>query len=463
MVAVINFSSNLRNVMNYNENKLKQESLVKDAAGKTLKKAEFIHSSGYAKDTNKLGFSDRFKRLEKQIGLNERWKKSVVHISLNFDPSEKDRLEKNPELLKQIADTYMQKIGFGNQPYLVYKHNDAGHPHVHIVSTIIRNDGTPINTHNIGRNVSNPARKEIEQMFGLVIADDRKQKEAFRLEPINAQKVVYGRSETKRAITNVLDAVLNAYKYTLLSELNAVLKQYNVMADSGGDNSRINKKKGLVYRVLDENGNKVGVPIKSSDLYSKPGLKFLQPRFDKNEILRKPFKARVKNAIDLALLKSTITNIEEFQEALRRQKIQVVVRQNKEGRIYGLTFIDHNPQSKSVFNGSDLGKQYSAAGIEERLKREKLVVKETGQKQKPLPQPVLLPKAPEKPEKSIPVSQSKKQSIPPKNIIPASPGIQAEHNKNELLSELIKPEYAPDSIPSELKRKRKRKKKRLHL
>ena len=462
MVAVINFSASLRNVMNYNENKLKQDSQAKDAGGKTLKKAEFIHSSGNAKDTTELLFSDRFKRLEKQMALNERWKKSVVHISLNFDPSEKERFEKDKELLNRIADTYMGKLGFANQPYLVYKHNDAGHPHIHIVSTIIRKDGTPINTHNIGKDVSNPARKEIEQIFGLVIADDRKQKEAFRLEPINAQKVIYGKSETKREITNVLDAVLNAYKYTSLSELNAILKQYNVMADSGGDNSRINMKKGLVYRVLDENGNKVGVPIKASDIYSKPGLKYLQPRFDKNEILRRPFKVRVKNTIDLALLKSTVKTIEELQEALRRQKIQVVIRQNKDGRIYGLTFIDHNPQSKSVFNGSDLGKQYSAAGIEERLKKEKLVVKETGQKQEQLPKPVPLLTAAIKPEKSIPVHRSNKQSIPQKETIPVSE-IQPDHNKNELLSELIKPEYTPDSIPSELKRKRKRKKKRLHL
>jgi hypothetical protein len=205
------------------------------------------------------------------------------------------------------------------------------------------------------------------------------------------------------------------------------------------------------------------VPIKASDMYSKPGLKYLQPRFEKNEILRKPFKVRVKNAIDLALLKSTVSTIEELQEALRRQKIQVVFRQNKDGRIYGLTFIDHNPQSKSVFNGSNLGKQYSAAGIEERLKKEKLVVNETVQKQEQLPKPLHLPTATAKPEKSIPVSQSKKQGVPPKNIIPASQVIQLEHNKNEVLSELIKPEYAPDSIPSELKRKRKRKKKRLHL
>lgn len=462
MVAVINFSTSIRNVMNYNENKLKQDTQLKDDDGKTLKKAEFIHSSGYAKDTDKLGFTDRFKRLEKQMALRERRKKSVVHISLNFDPSEKDRLDKDKELLKKIADTYMQKIGFANQPYLVYKHNDAGHPHIHIVSTIIQNNGIPIETHNIGENVSNPARKDIEQLFGLVIADDRKQKEAYRLQPVDAQKILYGKSETKRAITNVLDAVLPYYKYTSISELNAVLKQYNVLADTGSENSRVNKNKGLVYRVLDENGNKVGVPIKSSDIYSKPGFKFLEPKFEKNEILRKPFKARIKNAIDLALLKSTVTNIEQLQDALRRDRIQVVVRQNKEGKIYGLTFIDHNPQSKAVFNGSDLDhkKQYSASGILDRLSKDKLTVKDAIQKQEPQ-QVSLPPKSIE--VKPIPTPQTKKQKIPPKTNIPVSQSTVPDHNKNELLSELIKPEYSPDSIPSELKRKKKKKRKRLHL
>jgi hypothetical protein len=467
MVAVINFSASLRNVMNYNEHKLKQDSDVKDADGKILKRAEFIHSSGYAKDTNNLGFTDKFKRLEKQMALRERRPKSVVHISLNFDPSEKERLDKDKDLLKQIADTYMQKIGFGNQPYLVYKHNDAGHPHIHIVSTLIRNNGTAIDTNNIGRNISEPARKEIEQLFGLVVADDRKQKEAFRLQPIDSQKVIYGRSETKRAITNVLDSVLNYYKYTSLSELNAVLNLYNVAADSGGENSKVNQKKGLVYRVLDQYGNKIGVPIKASDFYNKPGLKYLQARFQKNEDLRKPFKARVRNAIDLALRKSTVTNIEQLKEALRRDKIQIVVRKNKEGRIYGLTFIDHDPKSKCVFNGSDLGKQYSVAGIEERLVKEKFVVKESVQKQEQpkqkVPENIPLPSTKSIGKTTQPISQTKTEKIQPKSKVPALEPSPPTSQPNQLLLELIKPEYSPDTIPADLKRKKKRKRKRLHL
>src|SRR6266540_1956607 len=110
MVAIINFNASLRNTLNYNENKLKQDSRIKDVNGQPLKKAEFIHSSGFAKDTDKLGFTDKFKHLEKQMRLDDKWNKKVVHISLNFEPSEKKRLDTDKELLKQIADTYMQKI-----------------------------------------------------------------------------------------------------------------------------------------------------------------------------------------------------------------------------------------------------------------------------------------------------------------------------------------------------------------
>lgn len=130
MVAVIKFSSSLKNVLNYNETKLKQEVVVKDEKGqeKKIKKAAFIHASGYAKDTEKLGYTDKEKRIQKLMQLRESRQRSVVHISLNFDPSEK--LDQNR--LREIADAYMQKIGFGDQPYLVYEHKDAGHPHIHV-------------------------------------------------------------------------------------------------------------------------------------------------------------------------------------------------------------------------------------------------------------------------------------------------------------------------------------------
>jgi len=460
MVAVIKFSSSLQNVLNYNENKLKQDTDLKDENGKLLKKAEFIHSSGFAKDTEKLVFTDKFKRIEKQMNLSETRKRSVTHISLNFDPSEKKKLDN--ETLKQIADMYMQKIGFGNQPYLVYKHNDAGHPHIHIVSTIIKNDGRPIETHNIGKNFSEPARKEIEQLFGLVVADKRKQKEVLDVRPVNAEKIQYGKSETKRAITNVLDAVLFGYKYTSLSELNAVLKQYNVMADQGKENSRVQRNNGLVYRILDPHGNKIGIPIKASKIYCNPGMKLLEPRFKKNEELRKPHKQRVRNAIDLALSKRTLVTIEDLQRTLQRDKIQLVIRRNAEGRLYGLTLIDY--QTKCVFNGSDLGPKYSASAVENRLwvdakketqkqeqKQSQLPATAPTQKDQPVPLDIPIVKETKR-GKQIPFNtQSSKLEL-----LPPEPGGKG------LLRELMKPESSSGTIPDQ-NRKRKRKRKRIHL
>src|SRR6478735_9855288 len=154
MIAIIKISASPRNVLQYNENKLKENV------------AQLIHSGNFLKDTEQLGFTDKIGTFEKLNSLNENTRLKTLHISLNFDPSEK--LEK--EKLQQIADTYMQKIGFGNQPYLVYQHHDAGHPHIHIVTTNIQRNGKRISVHNIGRNQSEKARQEIEAKFKLVKA-----------------------------------------------------------------------------------------------------------------------------------------------------------------------------------------------------------------------------------------------------------------------------------------------------
>ena len=138
MVAVIKGGRSLRNALQYNEHKL------------TQKKAVLIHSANYGKDTDLLGFSDKIRRLETLAARNEKTKVNSVHISLNFDPSEKIPVDK----LREIGDAYMQKIGFGVQPYLVYQHHDAGHPHIHLVTTNIRKDGSRIKLHNIGRSHS---------------------------------------------------------------------------------------------------------------------------------------------------------------------------------------------------------------------------------------------------------------------------------------------------------------------
>jgi hypothetical protein len=337
----------MRRALNYNEKKVQRGI------------AECIHAGNYLKELPDMNFYHKMERFQKQIELNQRAKTNTLHISLNFDPSEKLSKEK----LTAIAEDYMEKIGFVSQPYLVYMHNDAGHPHIHILTTNIQMDGRRIDTFNIGKNQSERARLELELKYELVKAKGRQHKKELFHEKTLTQKLNYGKSDLKRSITNVLDSVLRQYKYTSLAELSALLRQYNIAADRGLENSRTFKNKGLYFRALDKNGNKIGVPIKASSIYSKPTLKNLEKKFAENELKRIPDLQKLRTAIDWTLVKPK-KSLEEFILALEKERVTVVVRRNEKGLVYGLTYIDHN--TKSIFNGSDLGKEYSAKRILER-------------------------------------------------------------------------------------------------
>jgi hypothetical protein len=361
MVAVIKTGNSVHNIFNYNENKVKEGT------------AECIGEGNYPLEAAKLTGSMKLNRLLKQNALNENVKRNSVHISLNFDPSESAL---SNEKMLEIGSEYMQKIGFGNQPYLIYRHYDAGHPHLHLVSVKVREDGTRIDMQNIGRNQSEAARKEIEKVFGLVQAQGKKNTRHELIKPVVLSKIKYGRTESKSAVQSVLDHVLPAYKYKSLSELNAVLGLYNVKADRGEENSRIFKTNGLVYRTLDENGKPVGVPLKSSGFYSKPTLKFLQMKFLQNTKTATD-KKRIANAVDLILLGRSVS-LSDLELKLRKEGINMVFRKSSKGQLYGITYVDHT--SKCVINGSDLGKPYSAKLIEQRCR-----LSFENEKEKPIP------------------------------------------------------------------------------
>ncbi|MCD0475260.1 hypothetical protein LPB87_12725 [Flavobacterium sp. EDS] len=148
-----------------------------------------------------------------------------------------------------------------------------------MITNNIQRDGKRIDIHLLGIRKSEPARKEIEETFSLVKAEWRNTKEHFSLDPVVIGRIQYGKTESKKAINDVLNEVLFAYKYSSLPELNAVLNQYNVNAERGSEESRVFKNNGLLYKILDENSKPVGVSIKASDFYSKLTLKFLEERF----------------------------------------------------------------------------------------------------------------------------------------------------------------------------------------
>ena len=417
MVAKITVPSSIKRALNYNEQKVAQG------------KAECLLASGFLKDAPELNVYEKLARFEDLISLNQRASTNTVHISLNFAEGENLAAEK----LKEIADAYIEKIGFSGQPFLVYEHQDAGHPHLHIVTTNIRRDGKRISLHNLGKGASSKARKELEVQFALIPAGAKKKKvELAEAQFFPAQKVTYGKLPTKQAITNVLAAVLPHYKFSSLPELNAVLRRYNVMADRGSENSVIYRTGGLVYRVLDETGAKVGVPVKASAIYNKPTLASLEQKFRENAVHKESYKKQLQTALDWVLLKPP-QGLASFEKALGKENISLVLRQNEQGMVYGLTYIDH--RSKCVFNGSDLGKGYSAKGVMETcgLSPEKNTAKTLHPEYAPLP------------------------------TVKHSQGQNDKWNKDvalSILEGLLKTEQSPMNIPFALRKGTRKKRKR---
>jgi hypothetical protein len=352
MFPKINISRNLKNAFNYNECKL------------SCGKSELIHAANFLKLPHQMDKDYRWNRFEKLMLQNERVQRKATHISLSFHSSEQKKLSNR--LLINITDEYMKRIGFEKQPYLVYRHHDTGHPHVHIVSTLIRPDGSSLLRINFWH--SENVCKELEKTYGLVPMVKREQLAYQEKKPEQkidrVQKLKYGKDPAKPGISAVLDLVLREYKFTSIGEFNALLKQYNVLSVRGKEGSRMYQRKGLIYRILDEQGDPIGMPIKASSLDSKPTLMNLEKKFLENDKKREPDLRRLKIAIDWTLVKPQKT-LREFVIALEKEGVSAVVVLDRGGRARGFTYVDYN--TRSAFDESGLGHKYTAAGLLERL------------------------------------------------------------------------------------------------
>ncbi|WP_425637884.1 relaxase/mobilization nuclease domain-containing protein [Algoriphagus yeomjeoni] len=346
MVAKISTGKTIGGVIRYNEQKVKNG------------QAKLVQMGGFA--VKNLTVNDKIQSFVKVQKLNTRTKTNTVHISLNFSP--KDKVDEY--MLQKIVADYLKGIGFGNQPYLLYQHFDAAHPHIHLVTTNISSSGKRIETHNLGKVLSEKTRKEIEQRYHLVKAEEQRKQKVNLLQPL--EKALYGKRETKSSISNIVQEVTRSYQFASLPELNAVLGQFNVCAYRGEKESEMFKNKGLVYSILDTAGNRVGVPVKASSIYCKPTLVKLERLFLRNKEARKQHRETLRGLI-LDMLKSS-SSMEEFTSRLRPKGIKPLVRFNEEGRLYGVTYIDN--VNRCVFNGSALAKELSANALSVRFSKD---------------------------------------------------------------------------------------------
>ncbi len=338
MIAKIGKGENLLGALSYNHLKVDNEQA---AVLLTNKIAESMDGKYSAAHINKY--------FEPYLIANKNTEKIVRHISLNPDPND----QVTNEYFKDIAQEYMEKMGYGNQPYIVYKHNDIDRAHIHIVTVCVDLSGTKISdSHDHPRSMA--ICREIERKFGLIPATEKQQADSTKkFKPIN-----YKEGDIKSQIASVIRYLPKYYKFQSMGAYNALLSLFNITAEKVNGELNGQQKSGLVYFALNENGEKNSNPFKASKFGPHAGLPFLENQF---ALSRAYYKAGVpknslKNTIEIAL--HTTSDELNFKSHLVEQGINAVIRRNEAGRIYGVTFIDH--ESKSVWNGSQLGKNLSA-------------------------------------------------------------------------------------------------------
>lgn len=86
------------------------------------------------------GIPECMRSFEPYLAMNRRTEKPVIHLSLNPHPD--DRL--SDEQLETIGREYMEKLGYGDQPYIIFRHEDNARPHIHIVSLRVDEQGRKI-------------------------------------------------------------------------------------------------------------------------------------------------------------------------------------------------------------------------------------------------------------------------------------------------------------------------------
>ena len=112
----------------------------------------------------------------------------------------------------------------------------------------------------------------------------------------------------------------------------------------------------------------MGNPVKASRIGKSVGYEAVQRRMEKSGEAIKSGKLKKRTRKIVAATMQTVRSRKELEQQLRKRGIDVVFRQNDSGRIYGVTFIDHD--SRVALNGSRLGKEYSANVFNERFSGE---------------------------------------------------------------------------------------------
>lgn len=342
MVARIGDGDNIEKAIRYNEQKVSSGQAV------------LLAAEGFPLPASDLQLAHKIKWFEEITSRNTRAEKNSIHIVLSFH--RKDKL--NGIDLEELAREYMHGIGFGEQPYLLYKHRDTANPHLHIVTTNIRQDSSRIDTHLIGKLISSPVRERMEIKYNLIKARGRREHEG-QLQGLTKTDLMGDPIRLRGKLRNIVRTVFETYHYGSFDEYAITLQKLGIKADRGEVGSRMYEYEGLVYAPLGIDGEQAGKSIKASQIYTSPTLKRILDKLKANTHARQNYRGRARFILQQAM--AGATTMEMLEQKLKVDGIELHFHVNEAGRTYGMNVIDH--VTRNIFKGSELGKGLSAAKV----------------------------------------------------------------------------------------------------
>ena len=336
MIAKISATKNLGGVLGYNFKKVEKE------------EASILLAQGlYQNKEGTYTMTEVFADMQAVIPEKCRTKKMVFHCSLNPHPDEK----LSDETLTQIAREYMETLGYGKQPYIVFRHSDIAREHIHIVSLRVDGEGKKINDR-FEKRRSKQITDTLERKFGLIPSSKVTDREMEEVSKIDTTK-----GNIKEQVAETLRSILKHYKFCSLGEFNAILSTYNLTVEEIKTEFRGKKYDGFVYVPTDDKGDKVSSPIHASDIGRGVGYTAVQNKMQKSKQAIKPLRSIIRYRV-LQTMRTSPKTEEELRQRLEEQGLRMFIRKNESGRIYGITFIDN--KEGIALNGSRLGKGYAA-------------------------------------------------------------------------------------------------------
>lgn len=250
--------------------------------------------------------NDRYRIFQEIEERNSRVKKPGLHISVN--PTVGDLVRIGDAGVREEIENLMKHLGYGDQPYLVYKHADIDRVHFHVVSTRIDQETGKKIKDNYEKEKTQRFIKSLEQKYQLT-KDENPEKLNYRFS--GSSKNIKQNLESLFGQLNQMEFITSKQMYDEASKL------FNVEI-------RRSRRGHLVF-VIDEKGNLIRYPVRMSEFEERP--KFYLPE-------RQNLKQR--SNLDQTELSPGILKSLVLKELMRQAKTQFDDRTNVRNKKYKL-------------------------------------------------------------------------------------------------------------------------------